>query len=110
MCERARDLECKQCRMCPKLRTEEHVCLSALLKLEAQDLCGNWDSIHCADPHDPCQSNQVSELTPKCYIPLVRSTGRDSYRFGLPFEPESLKIKGNKSPCFREQLPDIVFR
>lgn len=96
--------------MCPKLRTEEHVCLSALSRLEAQDLCGNWDSVHCADPHDPCQSNQVSELAPKCYISLVRSTGRDSHRFGLPFEPESLKIKGNKSPCFQEQLPDIVFR
>lgn len=75
--------------MCPKLRPEEHVCLSALSRLEVQDLDGNWDSVHCADLHDPCQSNQLSELTPKCYIPPVYSTGGGSHGFLLPFEPES---------------------
>lgn len=45
---------------------------SALLNLEAQDLTGNWDRGHHVYPHDPCQSNQVSDLAPKWCIHPIR--------------------------------------
>ncbi len=55
--------------MCPKLRTEEHVCLSALSRLEAQVLCGNWDSIHCAEPHDPATAIRYQSLHQSATFP-----------------------------------------
>lgn len=74
--------------MCPKLGTEEQVCLSALSRREAQDLCGNWDSIHSADPHDPARAIRYRSSHQSATFPPTCSTEGGLHGLGLPFEPE----------------------